>query len=64
MVEVSLIEQFIDSDLFDVVKILTALLVVPFLIRFQRDKESDRKKLQLLLSTIPFVVLLLMSAMY
>ena len=64
MNEVSAIAQFVDSNVFDILSILAALIVVPFLIRFQKNKESNKKRLSLFISMIPFLILSILALMY
>jgi len=64
MNEVSAIAQFVDSNGFDILRILAALIVVPFLIRFQKNKESNKKRLSLFISMIPFLILSILALMY
>ena len=64
MNEVSAIAQFVDSNVFDILRILAALIVVPFLIRFQKNKESNKKRLSLFISMIPFLILSILALMY
>lgn len=59
-----LLRQFVDTNLFDIIIILSAILVVPFLIRFQKDPKSNAKRKKLILSMIPFLILLLLKILF
>ncbi len=59
-----LLRQFVDTNLFDIIIILSAILVVPFLIRFRKDPKSNAKRKKLILSLIPFLILLLLKILF
>ena len=59
-----LLRQSVDTNLFDIIIILSAILVVPFLLRFQKDPKSNVKRKRLLLSMIPFLILLLLKILF
>ncbi|WP_300672767.1 hypothetical protein [Desulfoluna sp.] len=64
MEEISLIAQFVDSSLFDILRILAALMIVPFLIRFQKNKESGKHKRQLFIAMTPFLIFVVLAVSY
>jgi len=64
MEEISLIAQFVDSSLFDILRILAALMIVPFLIRFQKNKESSKHKRQLFIAMMPFLIFMILAVSY
>jgi hypothetical protein len=59
-----LLRQSVDTNLFDIIIVLSAILVVPFLLRFQKDPKSNIKRKRLLLSMIPFLILLLLKILF
>jgi len=59
-----LLRQLVDTNLFDMIIILSAILVVPFLIRFQKDPKSNAKRKSLIVSMIPFLILLLLKIFF
>lgn len=50
--------DFVDSTLYSVLWLIGSLLVIPFAWRVTKDKQSKRKRIQLILAALPMLALL------